>query len=344
MNTSNSAPIFESPQIALLQIATGYWLTQSIYVATQLSIPDLLKDGAKHCKELAAATNTHSDSLYRLLRALSSVGIFAETEYRCFELTPIAASLQRDVPGSMRAFAIMMGEEQYQAWGQLIHSIKTGSNAFEHLYGTHIFQNYTQNPSKGQIFDQAMTDVSVAENTAVLEAYDFSSIRNLVEVGGGNGSFLAAILQKNQTMKGVLLEQPYVIPEAQNLLKITGVIKRCELIGGDFFESVPGGADAYVLKRTLVDWDNERAIKILERCHQAMEEQGRLLVIEQVIPPESDPLRSKLLDLHMLVTSPGGRERTKAEYQELLSSTGFKITNIISTSSNVSVIEAKKLS
>ncbi|NEP63408.1 MAG: methyltransferase [Symploca sp. SIO2G7] len=334
----NSIP----PQTILLQMITGYWVSQCIYIAAKLGIADLLQDGEQHSDALAIATNTNKDSMYRLLRALASIGIFAQTKPYCFTLTPLATYLQSNVPQSLRAMSIMFGEEHYQAWGNLMSSMQTGQNAFEDLYNTNIFEFYKQNPTPGQVFDQAMTDASGIENVAVLNAYDFSAIDKLVDIGGGNGKLLSSILQAYPTMTGVLFDQPEVIHRASDLVEKSGVSDRIQLATGNFFETIPVEADAYVLKHILHDWGDEQAIAILKNCYQAMAESGRLLVIEIIILPGNEPCPAKFIDINMLVVSPGGRERTNAEYEELLKAAGFKLTRIIPTASNVSVIEGVK--
>lgn len=345
MNQSENLPTTSQvpPQAILLQMTTGVWVSQSIYVVTKLGIPDLLKQGSHHCDDLATKTGTHSESLYRVLRALASVGIFEETQPRCFQLTHLGTYLQSDVPGSMRAFTLMMGEEHYLAWNNLIHSVQTGETAFQHQYGMDIFEYYRQNPEPGKIFEEAMTEFSVMENGAVVEDYDFSGINQVVDVGGGQGSLVTAILQKNPTMQGVVFDQPYLKENAQQLLEKEKVQDRCKFVGGDFFDKIFPGGDAYMLKHIVHDWDDEQAIAILQRCHQAMSEQGRLLVIEQVIPPGNQPFPGKFLDLNMLVMAPGGRERTAEEYRDLFQAAGFNLTRIVPTKSDVSVVEGVRI-
>ncbi len=266
------------PQTNLLQMITGYWVSQCIYIAAKLGIADLLQNGEQHSDTLASATNTNKDAMYRLLRALASIGIFAQTQPYYFKLTSLATYLQSDVPHSLKAVSIMFAEEHYQAWGNLMYSMQTGKNAFENLYGTNIFEFYQNNHSSGKIFDQAMTDISVIENIAVLAAYDFSSMDKLVDVGGGNGRLLSSILQAYSAMTGVLFEQPDVIERAFDLVEKSGISDRLQLVTGNFFETIPVGGDAYVLKHILHDWGNEEAIAILKNCYQAMVEAGRLLV------------------------------------------------------------------
>ncbi|WP_373526941.1 methyltransferase [Nostoc sp.] len=319
----------------------AYWMSRCVYVVAKLGIADLLKDGSQHCDALAAVTNTHSDALYRILRALASVGIFAEIKPRCFSLTTLADCLQSNAAESVRAIAILRGEEHYyKAWGNLMSSLQTGESAFEHLYGMDLFEYNDQNPTQGEIFDRAMAE-SEETNPLVLAAYDFSSISNLVDIGGGKGSLLASILQAYSNMKGVLFDRPDVIERAKNSWDLA-VMNRCQFVGGDFFENIPMAADAYILKHIIQDWDDQRASAILQRCHQAMNEQGRLLVIDFVIPPGNEFYGSKFIDINMLIMCPGGRIRTEEEFQKLFESAGFNITRIIPTESEVSIIEAVK--
>jgi ubiquinone/menaquinone biosynthesis C-methylase UbiE len=322
----------------------AYWVSRMIYVVAKLGIADLLKDGSQQCDALAAATNTHSDSLYRVLRALASIGIFAETQSRYFELTPLADCLQSDVPGSIRAMTILRGEEHYyKSWGNLMYSVQTGESAFENLYGMDLFEYNEQNPIQGKIFDEAMSSSKDAyAHARFIEAYDFSSINKLVDIGGGKGGLLAAILQAYPTMEGVLFDHPDVIDRAKNSRELLVMNDRCQLVGGDFFEAVPAGGDTYLLKNVLHNWDDLRAKDILRHCHQAMKEQGRLLIIDSVIPAGNEFYGGKFMDINMLVMCPGGRDRTEAEFQNLFTSTGFKLTKIIQTQLEVGIIEAIK--
>jgi hypothetical protein len=299
----------------------------------------LLKDSPKSCDELATATGTHAPSLYRVLRALASLGVFAETELNHFTLTPLAACLQSDVPDSFRAFVILLGEEHYRVWGDLLHGVQTGGRPFEHIYGMNLFEYLAQNPESAKIFDESMTNFSVFDSAAIAASYDFSFIQTLVDVAGGQGLLIASILKSNPTLKGVLFDQPYVIERAKRLLEAEGVLERCHLAAGNFFESVPEGGDAYILKHIIHDWDDERAIAILKQCHKVMPDNGKLLVAEQVIPPGNEPFMGKLLDLNMLVMTPGGRERTEAEYRALFEKAGFKLTRIVPTQDEMSIIE-----
>ncbi len=331
------------PRTALLQMITGFWVSQAIYVAAKLGIADLLKDGSKSSDALAKSVKSSPKELLRLLRFLSSVGIFAENEDGCFELTPLAACLQTGVPSSLRSLSIMYGEETYQAWGGLLHSIKSGETAFDHVYKSGVFQYLAQHPDSAAVFNQAMTEFTEEESTAVSTAYDFSKFDRIVDMGGGQGSFLAAILRNNVKPMGVLFDLPQVIKRAKDHIEAAGLADRCQVIGGDFFGSIPTGGDAYILKNVLVNWDDEQAFALLKNCHHAMAENGKLLVIEiSVISPKNTPSFGKLFDLHMLVMT-GGRGRTEVEFRTLFAKAGFKLTNIIATESPVSIIEGIRL-
>lgn len=325
-------------QVVLMQMATSNWVSQSLYAIAKLGIADLLKDGEKSYEELAQATQTHGRSLYRILRALASVGVFAETEAGYFKLTPLANYLRSDTSDSLKAMVIMNGEEQYRSWGDLMYSLQTGESAFERSYGMNIFEYYDKNPESAQIFDEAMTSYSVVENAGVISDYDFTGINTLIDVAGGRGKLLTDILNKYSQMKGVLFDLPSVIAGAKSSMSAE-FKQRCEFVEGDFFKSVPDGGDAYILKHIIHDWGDEKAIAILKSCHKAMPKHGKLLIVEQVIPPGNEPFFGKLLDLNMLVMCSGGCERTQEEYRILFEKAGFNLVKIVPTKSPVSVIE-----
>ena len=323
------------------QMITGYWVSQAIYAAAKFGIADFLKDGPRDVTDLAAETSTNAEALYRLLRALASVGIFAEGQPGEFSLTPLAEPLQSDVEGSKRALALMSGDEQFRAWAEIEHSIKTGQIAFDHVFGQPIFDYLSQNPDKARIFDAAMTGIHGRETADVLEAYDFSGIPMLVDIGGGNGMNIAALLQRYPEMKGQLFDLPHVVERAEERIVAEGVADRCQIVGGDFFEAVPSDADAYFMRHIIHDWDDEKALTILRNCHAAMPQDGKLLIVESVIPAGNEPFGGKLLDLVMLLI-PGGKERTEQEYRALLDQAGFELTRIVPTETELSVIEAHR--
>jgi ubiquinone/menaquinone biosynthesis C-methylase UbiE len=327
----------KEPAAHLNQLICGYWHSQCVYVAAKLGIADLLVKGPQSIEVLAERTGTHRKSLFRLMRALASLGVFAEEPGQCFKLTPAAELLRSDRPGSQRPMAIMMGEEHFQAWGELLYSVRTGKIAFEKIFGMPVFDHLSQHPEQAANFDQAMVGVHGRETSAMVDAYDFSAFRTVVDIGGGNGSTLCGILARNPGVRGTLFDLPGVIERARESVKAAGFSDRVELIAGSFFESVPG-ADAYVLRHIIHDWEEDKAIRILQNVRRAITPPGRLLVVESVIPPGNDPFFGKLLDLTMLVI-PGGQERTADEYRELFSKAGFRLSRIVPTSTEVSLIE-----
>jgi hypothetical protein len=324
----------------MFRLILGRFVSHLIYVAAKLELADQLKHGPRTVEELATAAEVQTPALYRVLRALASVGIFAETKDKRFKLTPLAATLQKGIPGSMHAVALMFGQKYLEdAWAQLLHGVKTGETPFLKTHGVHAFEYLEQHPEALKIFGEAMTNVSSIENPAIAAAYKFSGIRTLVDVGGGHGSLLAAILKANPKLKGVLFDQPSVITRARQDRHVTakGIAERCTLESGDFFGAVPKGGDAYVMKRVLHDWDDEQCAKILANCRAAMSERGRVLVAESVILPGNGPDRGKLLDMQMLVM--GGRERTKQEFAAVFKKAGLKLTRVVPTKCPLSIVE-----
>jgi hypothetical protein len=331
----------EAPSLVLLHMVTGCWISQALYVAAKLGIADLLQEGPQSCTRLAEATQTHAGALYRVLRALASVGVFAEDEAGRFSLTPLAELLRTDAPGSLRAFAIMLGApEHWRAWEGVLHSVHTGQPAFDHVFGMPLFEYFPTHPEAARIFDDAMTSRSSQENTAIIAAYDFTAAHTVVDVGGGQGTLLASILELHPHVGGVLFDLPHVIASARTRIEGTGQVARWECVDGDFFTAVPAGGDCYLLKKVIHDWDDERAQRILTNCRTAMSDTGRLLLIEPLIPPGNEASFNKLLDLLMLVWNAGGRERTEREHQELLAAAGFHLSRVIPTRAGVSIIEA----
>jgi hypothetical protein len=326
------------PQAQLGQMITAYWTSQAIYAAANFGIADLLTDGPKSADELASATGTKPELLYRLLRALASVGIFAEEDGRRFTLTPLAEPLRSDVAGSQRSLALMMGDAQYRAWGNLADTVQTGDNAYEKIIGKPIFDHLAEQPEKARIFDDAMTGIHGRETGAILDAYDFSGINVIADIGGGNGSKITAILQKHPEMRGILFDLPHVVERARPNIEAAGLSVRCQLVDGDFFQSVPSGADAYVMRHIIHDWDDEKSLTILRNCQAVMSPGNKLLLVESVIPPGNDPFMGKFLDLTMMLI-PGGKERTEEEYREIYVKAGFDLVRIAPTSTEVSVVE-----
>ncbi len=328
----------ESPEETLSAMIAGFKSTQAIYVAAKLGLADLLVDGPKSTETLAAETGVQGFPLYRVLRALASKGIFRETADGTFALTPLAEPLRSDVEGSKRAMAIMMGEEHYRAWGELLHSVRTGETAFDHIYGKPFFDYLADHPEKAANFDAAMVDVHGRETDAILDAYDLSDVTTLADVGGGNGSVLRAALVRDPHMQGLLFDLPSVVARAQRDIERDGLANRCRLVGGDFFEAVPEGADAYLLRHIIHDWPDDKSVEILRTVRRAIPPHGRLLILESVLPPGNEPFFGKMLDLTMMVI-PGGRERTAEEYRSLLDAAGFRLNRIVPSRSEISVVE-----
>jgi hypothetical protein len=328
------------PSILVRDMLTAYWKSQAVHVAAALGLADLLKDGPRSADDLARATGTHAPALYRLLRALASDGVFVEGPDGRFSQTALSECLRGDVPGSLRAVALMMGDEHYRAWGELLHSVRTGGTGFERLYGRGVFDYLADNPRAAANFDEAMTGVHGAETSAMLDGYDFSPFGTVVDVGGGNGSVLTAVLRKHPSLRGVLFDLPHVVERAKANLKAAGIEGRCQAVGGSFFESVPAGGDAYLMRHIIHDWDDEKSLTILRNCRKVMGPGAKLLLVESVVPPGNEPGFVKWLDLNMLVL-PGGQERAEAEYRDLYAKAGFRLGRVVPTRVEVSVIEGE---
>ncbi len=320
----------------LAQQTIGGWITQGIYVAAELGIADLLTDGPRTAEELAERTHAHGDALYRVLRALASVGIFTEDAERRFSLTPAAECLRSDRPDSLRSFGIMAGAEFYQSWGHLLYSVQTGKPGFQERFGAPFFEYMTERPERHALYDAAMMVHGIAETEPMLDAYDFSVFGTVVDVGGGNGRMLAAILERHPAVKGILFDLPAVADRTRATIAELGLGERYQIVGGDFFTSLPA-ADAYVLRHIVHDWDDKEAACILRNCREAMNPGGRVLVVETVIPPRDEPCFGKWLDLMMLIV--GGRERTEEQYRRLFSQAGLTLSRIVPTAHEVSIVE-----
>lgn len=329
------------PAAQLMEMIFGYALSRSISTAAQFGIADQLKDGPKSSDELAAALGLHAGSLYRMMRALVGAGVFSEDADRRFSLTPLSEPLLSDKPESLRAFATFMADDvNFTTWAKLPYSIQTGQRAFDHVYGEFYFDWLGKHPADAKTFNNAMTSMSLGAGAAVLAGYDFTGINKLVDVGGGHGLLLASVLQQYPQMKGVLFDAPAVVAEAE-ALRAPGLAERAEAIGGSFFETVPAGGDAYILKHIIHDWSDDECVTILNHCHAAMADNGKVLVAEMVLPEPNAPGVSKFLDLVMLQFMTG-RERTAEEYRALLDRAGFEMTRIVPTPSPYSVIEGVK--
>jgi hypothetical protein len=344
MSKARRAPAKKaSDAMILINLTAGKWVSQAIAVAAEFGIADLLKDGPRSAADIARAANVSEDGVYRLLRALGSVGLFAETGERRFRLTPLGKRLRTDSPEAIGGYARFVGHEStWQPWGELRHSVHTGEPAFDHVFAMPIFEYYAKMPQAAAVFDAAMTSISTFESQAVVAAYDFSDVGTLVDVAGGHGLLIAAILKANRKIGGILFDLPHVTAGAPAVLQSRGLVDRCQIVSGDFFESVPEGGDAYMMKHIIHDWDDERAIQILMNCHRAMRPGGKVLIVDAVIPTGNAAHFGKLLDLEMLVLTPRGRERTKLEFQNLLKRSGFRLRRVVPTETHLSVVEGER--
>jgi hypothetical protein len=326
-------------------LIAGYWVSRLIYVASKLGLADLLKDGPRTAEQLAHAAGVQPQPLYRALRTLASYGVFAEIKGRRFKLTPLGTTLRTDVPASMNGFALMLVEKHvWYAWEQLLFAVQTAELPFDKIFGMPFYQYLEKHPDDLKVFGEAMTSLSGTENPAIASVfkttYKSAGIRTVVDVAGGLGSLLATVLTQNPTLKGVLFDLPSVIGRAEKDRHVTAkaVVGRCTLVSGDFFESVPKGGDAYVLKYILHNWDDESCVKILANCRAAMNPRGRILIADPVIAPGNRREWGKLLDIQMMVVVQG-KERTRQEFSELFKKAGLKLVRVLPTRSALSIVE-----
>src|SRR5277367_858304 len=329
------------PPVVLYQIGIGHYFSRALYLAASLGIADLLRDGPRTHQELAQATETDPHSLRRVMRLLASVGVFEEQPDGKFALTPVGQHLRSDVAVSMRQSVMLFaGPAVFDAWKDLEYCVRTGEPAFrKNSPDLDAFAAFARDPEAAARFDAAMAAIAAA---AVAAAYDFSGFRSVVDVGGGNGAILIGILNANPQLRGIVFDQPPTAERAKEKIAAAGISTRCEAVGGDFFKEVPAGADAYLLKHVIHDWNDEKATAILRCCHRAMGRGAKLLIVEGVYPPRIDgSMESRgaaANDVNMLVAT-GGRQRSEAEFQSLLAGAGFKLHRIVPTQARVSVIE-----
>jgi hypothetical protein len=335
MTTTTEIP----PQAKLLELTTGYIVTKAVAVAAQLGVADRLVGGPRTSDELAEETDAHPRALYRLLRCLAACGLLTEIDAGRFALTPAGECLRDDVPGSMRAWAIMNSEGVFGAFTDVLHSVRTEEPAFERVFGAPLFDFLARHPEQGAVFARAMGDFNRAATLAAAEAYDWSGLRCIVDVGGGTGTLITSVLDRYPEARGILFDLPEVAESARAAPAVAALDGRCQVVGGDFFGSVPAGGDAYVLSWILHDWDDERALAILRKCRAAIADGGRMVIVETILPPGDEPHFGKVLDVAMLVVT-GGRERTEAEYGELFDAAGFRLTRVLPTASPMSIVEA----
>ena len=329
-----------SHSMELLHLTAAAWAGQTVRVAAKLGIADQLEDGPKTAADLAEAVGAHAGALRRLLRVLVGLGLLDEQSDGRFALTATGDGLRTRAPVSLRAYAVMLGEDwMWRALGDLLHTVRTGEPAFAHVNGVPLYRYLGDHAEAAAVFDAAITDRARQENPAIVSAYDWPD-GTIVDVGGGQGSLLAAVLARNANARGIVFEMPHVAAAAAKLIDEAGLGSRCEARAGDFFEHVPEGGDLYLLRRVLHGQDDERAVAILRNCRAAMDSLGRILVIEHVLGSSDVPTWGGMLDLQMLVLSAGGRERDEAEYRALFTAAGLRLHRFIPTACSTSLIEA----
>ena len=330
----------ESPAARLIGLITGYRISQAIHVVATLGIADLLRDGPCDSAALAAGTGAHPPTLYRLLRALAAVGVFREAPLGHFALAPMGDCLRSDAAEPVGPLAVQFGQPyHWQPWSYLLHAVRTGENAFRHVHGIDSWTYRAEHPEDRIAFDRAMTAITRRDAAAIVAAVDFRRFRRVVDVGGGQGRLLAAILSANDTARGVLFDLPEVVAHAADVLRDAGVAKRCEIVGGSFFETIPAGGDAYVLKSIIHDWGDAEAARILLGCRRAVGPEGRVLIVERMLAPPNEGAEGKLLDLQMLVGL-DAKERTSEEFAALLDAAGFELVAAHAASHGLNVLES----
>jgi len=332
----------ETNREKLLHLFSGEWVSRALYVATKLELADQLQSGSKSIEELAKTTNSNPDSLYRLLHLLEGFGIFEEESSRVFTNTALSSLLIKTHPDTLHALSLFYGEEIHQSWDELLNSVRTGTPSFQITHKQPVFQYFKENPLRRVLFQEAMKEKSMAVIHSALSSYDFSRFKSVYDIGGGYGQFMEGLLAKYSEIQGVILELPEVVDTIKQQTK--GCENpRMNLISGDFFISVPQGGDAYLLKSVLHDWDDEKCREILNNCHQAMDENSRLLIIEVVLLPKDFSIYANCMDLLMMAVT-GGKERNLNSFKKILENSGFVLENVYPTTTEFSILEARKVS
>jgi O-methyltransferase domain/Dimerisation domain len=350
MAVSNSLPDPDSLSVAqasvrnaqIVRMSGAHLISQALYVLAELRIADHLKSGALRAEELAEKAGANAPALYRLLRTTAGYGYFTEDSERRFSLTALGTALQSDAPGHMRSWVMFIaGPTVWGAFGELLHSVRTGEESMMKAYGQSYFDFIENRSEQTRHFNEAMIAVHGTEPGAFAAAYDFAGLRKVVDVGGGTGNLLTHLLLANPHLQGVLYDRPDVAGDARCEIERKGLAERCETVEGSFFESVPFGGDAYILSHVLHDWDDGNCLKILSQVRRAMQGRGKLLVLEELIPPGNNQHPAKFADLLMLTITNGGRERSQQEYAELFAKAGFRLSRVLPTQSPSCVIEAE---
>jgi O-methyltransferase domain/Dimerisation domain len=327
--------------VQLMQMASGCWISQLVSTAANLSIADHLASGAKSASEIAEAVRSDPRALHRFMRALANFGILTRAGEQKFALTPLGEALKSGAPGAARSTVLMTaGPLVWKCFEQLQYSVETGQTAMEKVFGLPLFDYLAQHAELASQFSEAMVGIHSAEPAAVAASYDFSALEVIVDVGGATGNMMAHIVTRYPQCRGVLFDRPHVVTDAPAFLRAKGIENRVRIERGDFFKSVPAGGDAYILSHIIHDWDEEQCLTILSNCRKAMKPGAKLLIVEFVLPEGDEPHIGKLLDMTMLVVT-GGEERTANEYRTLLARAGLTVTRVVSTGSDVSIVEAE---
>jgi hypothetical protein len=316
---------------------------QCVYAAANAGIAEILSSEPKSSDDIAVATGNNPDAVYRLMRALASIGIFRETSERMFVLTPKAELLKESHPTSLRPIVLLTGDHFWRGpWDNIMHSIKTGESSFEYTFKKDIFSYTNEHEDARELFQRALTAFSIVNCPAIAVSYPFNEFRKVIDIGGGRGSLLAHILRQNPSVNGILFDLPEVVQGPNEI--DSEIAERCEIVGGDFFKEVPEGGDLYIMQQVIHDWDDELAVKILTNCRSAMAENGRLLVVDAVLEPENKHDMNKFQDVTMLLVNKGARERSEQDFRKLFENAGLELTRIISTASilSFSIVEGKK--
>lgn len=322
----------------MFRLLNGASVAGAVACLAQLGIPDLLQAGPKSSADLASQIGAHPRALYRLMRATACVGVLSEGPDGQFSQTPLSAVLCKNANPSLRALAIMGTRDWHvRGWERLAYCVRTGKTALDEVYGKPLWEHFKENPAEAQVFNDAMTALSMIDSPAVAEAYSFDGIGSIVDVAGGHGLLLATILARNPKLKGTLFDAPHVIEGARNG-PLKPVMARCTLVSGDMFASLPAGADAYIMKHIIHDWTDELCIKLLKACRKAVNPSGKLLVVDCVIQPGNDFAPAKFLDIQMLLF-PGGCERTEQEFRELFAAGGWRLNRVIPTAAGEAIVE-----
>lgn len=327
------------PEAAVMMMVMGKFISKSVSVVAKLRVADHIS-GPTPVDAIAAATGSNADALYRVLRALAALGVFVESEGKRFALTPVGETLRSDHPRSMRSMCQMLNEPwNWAAWGELGYSVETGKSGFQKVHGMTGFEWFAKHPAESQVFGEAMTSLTVSVTQAVVQAYDFSTVKHLVDIGGSHGILVGGIVDRFPSVRATVFDLPHVVEEAKAKLAAHPHRDRISTAAGSFFEEVPK-ADAYIMKNIVHDWDDASCTKLLSRCRAAMEPGGRVLIVEAVVSDAPASTFAKLLDLEMLAVTSGGRERTEAEYAALLRSAGLALTRVVPTQGPFAVVEA----